>query len=421
MKPVNFSAVKNSAGNREWQTQFYACWPAYKQWYLSKTQGRIQARELVRAQNALKSTMPEIMPIYDQLCEFANDDPVAMQFLTLYQPPAYLINCSQAVFFDEQPMLIRNYDLSPELSENTILFTHWQDREVIATNECLWGADDGMNDAGLAVSLTFGGRREVGRGFGIPLILRYVLQTCENVKQAITQLERIPSHMAYNVTAVDRGGDFATVMLAADQQAIVTRQGVATNHQQNILWHEQAGFTKTLERKRHLESVLDTPGLNEPQLINAFHRPPLYSTNYQQNFGTVYTAVYKPACSTMAYHWPGEQWQHSFAAFNEGVKTIRLGKSIFEASALKDVAYPTPLLNASTAEQSNMNHDWSKECYVSDYIPESMMSQFETIFSYLPEDYIPNSAAYQKLKSDLNNKQQMSWSQFSTSMQQLWM
>ena len=29
-----------------------------------------------------------------------------------------------------------------------------------------------MPDAGLAVSLTFGGRRVVGDGFGVPLILR---------------------------------------------------------------------------------------------------------------------------------------------------------------------------------------------------------------------------------------------------------
>ena len=153
---MTFSAVKIYADNGNWRALFRACWPAYKQWYQSRKQGSINACELAVAVKALKSTMPELMPIYDQLCEFANDDPAAMQFLTLYQPPAYLINCSQAVFFDEQPMLIRNYDLSPELSENTIVFIHWQDMQVITTNECLWGADDGMNDAGLAISLTFG-------------------------------------------------------------------------------------------------------------------------------------------------------------------------------------------------------------------------------------------------------------------------
>ena len=175
----------------------------------------------------------------------------------------------------------------------------------------------------------------MGRGFGIPLIVRYVLQTCENVKQAIEQLKRIPSHMAYNVTMVDRTGDFATVMLAPGQQAIVTKQNVTTNHQQKIAWPEQAGFSKTVERKRHLELLLNTPGLNENQLIKAFHCPPLYSTNYQQNFGTVYTAVYKPESGTMAYHWPDEQWQHSFGLFNEGVKTVNLANQFSMHQRLK--------------------------------------------------------------------------------------
>lgn len=123
----------------------------------------------------------------------------------------------------------------------------------------------------------------------------------------------------------------------------------------------------------------------------------------------------------MAYHWPDEQWQHSFDLFKEDVKTVNLGQSVFDAPALKDVAHPAPDLVDPTAEQPYVNHDCTRECYVSDYIPGSMMSQFETIFSYLPEDYIHNTAAYQKFKSELSNNKQISWSQFSSSMQQLWL
>lgn len=411
MNPTTFRAVKNNDSNRKWQSLFNAYWPAYKNWYQSKKQGGINTRELAIARKALKSTMPEIIPIYNQLCEFGNDDPAAMQFLTLYQPPAYLINCSQAVFFDEQPILIRNYDLSPDLSENTILLTNWQGRKVITTNECLWGADDGINDAGLAVSLTFGGRKELGTGFGIPLIMRYVLQTCETVKQAIKQLQRVPSHMAYNVTVVDKSGDFATVMLAPDQISIVTRQGVATNHQQKILWHEQASFSKTIERKRHLESLLKSAGLDENRLVNAFHRSPLYSTNYLQKFGTVYTAVYKPMSCSLAYHWPDQKWQHSVEAFNEGTKTIELGRSVAHLSMINDAKDPL----------SRISDQCFNECYVSDLIPFSMLSQFESLFSYIPEEYISNKSAYQKLKSNLNSRQPMSWSKYSIAMQQIWM
>jgi predicted choloylglycine hydrolase len=75
--------------------------------------------------------------------------------------------------------------------------------------DCLWGLLDGANDAGPVVSLTFGGRPQVGEGFGIPLVMRYVLQICATVEDAVRVLRRIPVHMSYNVTALDRDGVIA--------------------------------------------------------------------------------------------------------------------------------------------------------------------------------------------------------------------
>ncbi len=62
----------------------------------------------------------------------------------------------------------------------------------------LWGLLDGMNAAGLVLSLTFGGRQVVGEGFGVPLILRYVLEFCRTTEEATEVLARIPCHMTYN-------------------------------------------------------------------------------------------------------------------------------------------------------------------------------------------------------------------------------
>lgn len=80
--------------------------------------------------------------------------------------------------------MVRNYDYAPSAFDSLTLRTRWQGRTVLGTSDGLWGLVDGMNDAGLAVSLTFGGRRVVGDGFGVPLILRYVLQTCETAEEA---------------------------------------------------------------------------------------------------------------------------------------------------------------------------------------------------------------------------------------------
>ena len=57
-------------------------------------------------------------------------------------------------------------------------------------SDCLWGLLDGVNDAGLAVSLTFGGRRDVGDGFGIPIVVRYLLEVCSDVSRRARRSRR---------------------------------------------------------------------------------------------------------------------------------------------------------------------------------------------------------------------------------------
>jgi predicted choloylglycine hydrolase len=84
---------------------------------------------------------------------------------------------------------------------------------VMGMVEFLWGLSDGVDAAGLSVALAFGGRSEVARGFGVTTILRYVLETCASVGQALAALGRMPSHMAYNITLADRHGATATVEL----------------------------------------------------------------------------------------------------------------------------------------------------------------------------------------------------------------
>lgn len=398
MTATVFCAIKNDPANQNWLSNFNIHWPAYKSWYKSKKANQINPANLLQAEKKLKHVMPEIMPIYQDLVHLTNEDPTASQFLTLYQPPAYLINCSQAVFFEPEPILIRNYDLSPELSENTVFHSNWQGRKVISTNECLWGADDGINDAGLAISLTFGGRKNIGDGFGIPIILRYVLQTCETVKEAVTQLKRIPSHMSYNVTVVDKSGDYATILVSPDKDTIVSKDRVTTNHQQNIEWQEQAVFSRTLERKKHLENlILENP--SEKRIVDAFHQPPLHSTNYQQSFGTVYTAVYKPQSSSMSYHWPDQNWIHSFGEFNSGQKSILLDNN------------PAQHISSEWAMHENCS---------SDLLSKEIKAQFDNIFDYLPDSVIGNRPAYDRFKQQLNSPQHFDWNQFTKSVQQIW-
>ncbi len=289
---LDFRAVEEAVPGRKWQGLFRRHWPSYEYWFFSS--GIEQRPTFAVAERMLKRHMPELMPTYERLCDLAGGGDIAARFLSLYRPPAFLTGCSQVVWPGAEPMLIRNYDYSPALCEGAILLSRWNGRSVLATTDCLWGALDGVNDAGLAVSLTFGGRQVVGDGFGVPLIVRYILEFCDTTKDAEAVLRRVPSHMAYNVTVVDRGCDFITAYLAPDREPRISPVPIAANHQGEIDWHKYARATATVERERFLFFRLQDSKMTAPKLLRCFLRSPLYTTAFDNGFGTLYTAAYKP-------------------------------------------------------------------------------------------------------------------------------
>lgn len=294
---------------------FHAYWPEYKTWLDSNRLTYLP--DLDTSLVALKKYMPEMVPIYHKLCKLVDADPLAAQFLTGFQPPPYLSACSQAVLVKDEIQLVRNYDFHPSLLEGTLLESSWSGKKVIATSDCLIGVIDGMNENGLAISLTFGGRKVVGEGFGIPFILRYVLEFCDTVEEAVKALMRIPSHMAYNVTIVDRSGSFKTVQLSPDNAPVITNSAYATNHQGEIDWIENANFNKTVERAEFLSELLDDKNLDVAVLANAFMKAPLYNSQFSKGFGTLYTVDYRPLEGRMHLRWPEKDLVQSFNNFTE--------------------------------------------------------------------------------------------------------
>lgn len=316
-----FEALSEDKPGPKWQSLFEAAWPAYQNWFLSDG---IAARQTYLAGlRAMKAHMPELVPTYERLCELAGGGDLQSRFLSFYCPPAYLAGCSQAVWPGSEPMLVRNYDYAPALCDGIILHSKWHGTRVIGMSDGLFGLVDGINDKGLAVSLTFGGRTIVGDGFGVPIILRYVMEFCDTVKDAVTALESIPCHMSYNVTVVDKQGKYATVYLAPDRKAVVTDSRVATNHQERVEWHKHARATATVERERFLLQRLTLHNEPPDRFIGAFERPPLYSTAFGRGFGTVYTAVYYPRKGTAEYRWPGVVWRQRLRDPIEGKRHIR--------------------------------------------------------------------------------------------------
>ena len=313
-------ALKEETPGPKWAGLFAEYWPDYRKWWL--TEGEAARPTYAQCRRALNTHMPEMVPLYDQLCALAGGGDTAARFLSFYNPPPYLSGCSQAIWAGKEPVMVRNYDYNPNSFDQLVLHTSWQGRRVLGTSDGLWGLVDGVNDAGLAISLTFGGRRIVGQGFGVPLILRYVLQTCTTTDQATAVLARVPTHMSYNVTVLDRKRNYATAMMGPDRETMITHAAVATNHQENGEWVIHARFTATVERERYLLNRLRMHKDPEEKFISAFLKPPLYSTAFSQGFGTLYTAVYRPRKREMELRWPGTVWPLSLDDFVEGAREV---------------------------------------------------------------------------------------------------
>lgn len=310
-----FTAVDEAQPGEKWQALFRLFWPAYRRWYLRE--GDEARPSYLTCRNALREHMPELVPTWEELVELAGGGDLEARFLSLYRPPPFLTACSQGVWRGETPALVRNYDYDPALCEGVTLRSAWSGPQVIVMSDCMWGALDGINEAGLVASLAFGGRRAVGDGFGMPLILRYVLEVCEKTSDAIRVLRRVPTHMAYNVTVVDRRGDYATLFLSPDRAPMVTRRPLATNHQRRVEWKEYAGATASLERERYLGERLEDPSETLESLVQRFLRAPLYSARFRQGWGTLYTVLYRTDELTADFRWPGGALVQSFEDFRE--------------------------------------------------------------------------------------------------------
>ncbi len=320
---LTFDAVCEARPGPKWQARWARSWPAYEAWFVANDGDTGPDRAACEA--TLEKYMPELVPVHAELVTLAGGSDRAARFLSTWCPPTYLGGCSLACAVSRDDIrLVRNYDLSPELNEGLLLRSEWCGRGVMGMVEFLWGLSDGINAAGLSVVLAYGGRQETARGFGITTILRYVLETCDTVQEALRVLQRVPSHMPYNIILADASGAAASVEVYAGGGAKVQPRLIATNHQNDGSTPDRSVFTKTFERSDHLVGML--PEVITPaQLVGKFQDKPLKQDRYAEGFGTLFTAEYEPLQTRMTLHWDGDIWVQSLDQFEEGQKQITYG------------------------------------------------------------------------------------------------
>jgi predicted choloylglycine hydrolase len=308
-----FVAAREDEPGDGWKTRFATGRDEAVGWYLGT--GLEPPPRAIECRAALRQHMPELVPHYDRACALVGDDDLAHRVLSHYRPLPILHGCSQAIWLgDGGPALVRNYDFPLDVVSDRFELTAWSGHRVIAKAQRPWGGClDGINEDGLVASLTAGGRRAQGLGFSVILVLRYVLETCSDVGQAIAALNRIPIALSQNVTLLDRTGKFATVFLGPDREPAVSRVRACANHQETPPQPNSAALTGSVERQQRMLEALEDRAMTLERLTAGFFEPPLYSRRI--GFTTVYTAVYLPAEGRVEYLWPGKRWSQRFDKF----------------------------------------------------------------------------------------------------------
>ena len=71
--------------------------------------------------------------------------------------------------------------------------------------------EDGMNEHGLAVGLTFIYPKVRNYGFNAGMLVRYILEKCKTTKEAITFLQTVPIASQQTLTIIDKNGDMVVI------------------------------------------------------------------------------------------------------------------------------------------------------------------------------------------------------------------
>ena len=319
--------------------EFSRAWPSYRRWFLHE--GEEARPSYADSRAALSHHMPELLADYDALVAAVGGGDLESRFLSQWCPPALVAACSLAMLPGPRPVMLRNYDYPPALSDCLALRTHWSGRSVLGMSDCGWGLMDGINDQGLTVSLAFGGRRVAGEGFGIGLVMRYLLHTCATTEEAIARLAGVPVHMAYNIAILDAWGDARIAQVGPDRPLAVTGQRFAANRQGDTAWPEHAEYCNTVAREEALAPMVDDPLLTPEQLTDAFLIPPIYRPLAESLWGTVYTASYAPQQGTLTLLWPGDHWMLSVYGDVTGEHPREVTALVPDAVEL-EVAVPQP-------------------------------------------------------------------------------
>lgn len=95
--------------------------------------------------------------------------------------------------------------------------------------------EDGVNEHGLAIGLTFVYPQIIKPGLNAGMVVRYLLEKCKSTKEVLFELKRLPIASNQTLTIIDKKGDMAVVECNCEYVIVIKQKEnenfvVSTNH-----------------------------------------------------------------------------------------------------------------------------------------------------------------------------------------------
>lgn len=198
-----------------------------------------------------------VLKLLDRFCPGLNEEIAGFSDVfkvpaerVLYYALSYLKpGCSQMALLASKTesghtMLARNYDFSESMDDMMLCTTKITGRYAhIGSTSVLFGRGDGLNECGLAISMTSAGlpvssmkgsiRRPVIEGLNFWAVIRSVLENCKNVEEAIGFTREMPIAFNMNLMVADKSNN-ATLIETYDGRFAVKSINESTS--EHYLW-----------------------------------------------------------------------------------------------------------------------------------------------------------------------------------------
>jgi predicted choloylglycine hydrolase len=286
---------------QKWQKGALTAFPAYRAWY--KQFNSDIAPSTKDCIKAIRHHMPEMEELFTQLTNLLELQEADSAILSFYCPAPVAFGCSQGVWLQQHPVLVRNFDYLPNLNEGRYIHSSWHGVKVMGTLDCLWGLLDGINEYGLSISVTLVGSVRYTEGFAAPIVVRYILEFCRTTEQAVQILMKVPLCTAYNFTIVDEKFTVKTLEINPLKGIYVSNTPVAANHQGETDMFKDPKIYSSILRKNTMLDLLHSPYSTVESFIHAFGYFPLMTTDHTTGVTTLYTAAYNCLLKSAEYRW----------------------------------------------------------------------------------------------------------------------